>query len=111
MHLFRRILTIATIALATSVGQAQTAKPTPRPAAATKPAAIAKAAPRPAILVDLNSASEADLKALPGIGDAYSARIIKGRPYASKNQLVSRGVVPSSTYEKIKDSVVARQKK
>jgi DNA uptake protein ComE-like DNA-binding protein len=51
------------------------------------------------------------LKAFPGIGDAYSKRIIDGRPYTAKNQLVSRGVLPESVYNKIKDSIIASKPK
>jgi DNA uptake protein ComE-like DNA-binding protein len=62
-------------------------------------------------LVDINTATAAELKGLPGVSDADSAKIIQGRPYADKNQLVSRHVVSEATYDKIKDQVVAKQPK
>ena len=60
-------------------------------------------------VVDINTATAAELKGLPGVSDADSAKIIQSRPYADKNQLVSRHVVSEATYDKIKDHVVAKQ--
>ena len=57
----------------------------------------------------MNSASKADLETLPGIGDAYAQKIIDGRPYQRKDQLVSKKVIPQATYDKIKDLLVAKQ--
>jgi DNA uptake protein ComE-like DNA-binding protein len=62
-------------------------------------------------MVDINTATATELKGLPGVTDADSAKIIQGRPYADKNQLVSRHVVSEATYDKIKDHVVAKQPK
>jgi competence protein ComEA len=74
-------------------------------AQAPKPAAAA-AAP-----LDINTATADQLKAFPGIGDAYSKRIIDGRPYTAKNQLVTRGILPQSVYNKIKDQIIASHPK
>jgi DNA uptake protein ComE-like DNA-binding protein len=59
--------------------------------------------------VDLNSANKSDLVALPGIGDVYAQKIIDGRPYANKRQLVSKGIVPEGAYKKFEAQVIAKQ--
>ena len=78
---------------------------------ASDPASRSTAAVPKAALVDINTATATELKGLPGVSDADSAKIIQGRPYLDKNQLVSRHVVSEATYDKIKDHVIAKQPK
>lgn len=61
-------------------------------------------------LLDINTATADQLKALPGIGDVYSEKIIKGRPYARKDELVQKNIISRNKYEGIKYKIVAKQK-
>jgi DNA uptake protein ComE-like DNA-binding protein len=96
LNLRRKLLAAALLLAAVpgiTLATAQT--PKPAPAAAT------------ANLLDINTATADQIKALPGIGDAYTKRIIDGRPYTAKNQLVTRGILPQKTYDGIKNQIVA----
>ena len=59
--------------------------------------------------MDINSASKEQLDALPGIGDAYSQKIIDGRPYNSKRDLLTRKILPQATYDQVKDKIIAHR--
>ena len=105
MKIVRYVLVLL---MAVTLVAAQQAKKAPVKAPA-KAADAKTAASAKAPLIDINSASEAELKAIPGIGDAYAAKIVQGRPYRAKNQLDQNKIVPHATYEKIKDQIIAKQ--
>ncbi len=101
---FAQILAVlCALTLFAGMSLAQTTTPSkPAPAAKTKKAG--KAA-----LVDINAASAEELAKLPGIGDAYSKKIVDGRPYNTKLDLVRRNIIPQATYDQVKDLIIAHR--
>lgn len=104
----RAFIVLLMLAFSTAIAQTKEPGSVPEMNAAQSAMAAAQAA---ADKLDINTATKDQLKALPGIGDAYSQKIIDGRPYRAKNQLVQKKIIPQATYDKIKDLIIAKQPK
>lgn len=103
----RRSLIALVAALVYTLGCAAYAQGTAKKAAAPAQQAASQ---KSADLIDINTATADQLRTIPGIGEAYAAKIIKGRPYRAKNELVQKKVLPQAVYDKVKDRIIAKQK-
>jgi competence protein ComEA len=122
--MLKTLMLAASLALAGTAAMAQTAtqpatRPTapattPAPAATTPPPATTTPPPATttpaAALIDINSATEAELRVLPGIGEARAKAIIAGRPYRGKDELVRKNIIPQGVYDGIQARIIARQR-
>ncbi|MEP6763118.1 MAG: helix-hairpin-helix domain-containing protein [Gemmatimonadaceae bacterium] len=112
----RTLVRTAALALSLMAATALQAQPktAAKPKATTAAPAAAVAAPtaakQAAELIDINTATAEQLKAIPGVGDVYAAKIIAGRPYSNKSQLTSKKIIPAALYKKISAKIIAKAK-
>jgi competence protein ComEA len=107
--ILRVMVAFLALGLLSSVGAAKNVNQSAGSMAGDSAMASAKTAASKSKL-DINSATPDQLDALPGIGDAYAKKIIAGRPYKMKTDLVRKNIIPQWTYDKIKDLIIAKQK-
>ena len=112
MKILRALSQSLVLVAAVALGGSLVAQTATAPKAATPTAKPMAAAPvATGDKLDINTASKDQLTALPGVGDVFADKIIKGRPYTAKNQLTQKGIIPQATYDKIKDQIIAHRPK
>lgn len=114
-RLIRTVLTAVALIVAASLTIAETTAPLTK---TPSQAVAAKTAPKPAVkkgqqaakikIIDINSASKAELMKIPGVSKVYAAKIISGRPYLSKSHLLTRKILPAGVYASIKEQVAVK---